>query len=101
MRRHATLTTVVPEGGSRDRFDPSARRLLWASLAKEISSKTKGELGGVSFGLPSPEGDGSWWLGPMPEALMGADDPGWAKKSRKIGLPNRSIPAISVSASSQ
>jgi hypothetical protein len=37
----------------------------------------------------------------MPQALMGADDPGWVKKSRKIGLPKRRIPAITVSAISQ
>src|SRR6266581_4867607 len=29
----------------------------------------------------------------MPQALMGADDAGWAKTSRKIGLPKRLIPA--------
>src|SRR2546426_749530 len=37
----------------------------------------------------------------MPQALIGAAEPGWAKISRKNGLPNRSTPATSVSAISQ
>src|SRR5207248_446692 len=37
----------------------------------------------------------------MPQALTGAAEPGWAKMSRKKGLPKRSAPATSVRAISQ